>query len=93
VNRIAKSQGIAVFSAVFIGNVAAYVMTAYQLALAHPSDGIVMTSFIEFFNIFAVTQVSLGVIEGLLSVVAINLVKSLNFGEPARLGTNRVMME
>lgn len=93
VNKIAKHQGIAVFSAVFIGNVAAYMMTAFQLALAHPSEGIVMASFIEFFNIFAVTQVSLGVIEGLLSVVAITLVKSMNFGEPAGLGTIRVSME
>lgn len=93
VRKLGGHQGFAVFSAVLIGNIASYAMTAFQLALAHPSNGIVTTSFQEFFNIFAVTQISLGIVEGLLSVAALNLVKYLNLGEVKAFGSYNALMD
>lgn len=58
-----------VFVAAFLANLATYIVTALQLALAYPTGGNVMTSFITFFGIFAVTQIPLAVVEGVLFVM------------------------
>lgn len=64
VNRL-----VGVFLAAMLGDFATYCITSVQLGLAHPSPvGGVMASVTEFLGIFAVTQVPLAVIEGLLTV-------------------------
>ena len=61
---------------------ATYVVTSFQLALAYPSaDGGVMASFIRFGMVFAVTQVPLAIIEGLLTTVIMNILDKYNAKE------------
>jgi cobalt/nickel transport system permease protein len=58
-----------VFVVAFLADLATYVMTAFQLALAYPTAGSVLTSFETFFGIFAITQIPLAVVEGVLFVM------------------------
>lgn len=61
---------IAVFAAATLGDLATYVTTSIQLALAFPAPvGGVMKSFIGFSGIFAITQVPLAIIEGLVTML------------------------
>ncbi|HWQ77462.1 MAG TPA: energy-coupling factor ABC transporter permease, partial [Anaerovoracaceae bacterium] len=70
-----KSVGI--FLAASVGDLFTYCVTAFQLALAHPAEvGGFSASFAEFLAIFAVTQVPLAVIEGLLAVVVMKGLES-----------------
>lgn len=55
-----------VFVTAFLADLATYVTTAVQLALAYPTEGSVWASFTTFFEIFAVTQIPLAVAEGVL---------------------------
>jgi len=61
---------IAVFAAATLGDLATYVTTSIQLALAFPAPvGGVLKSFIGFSGIFAITQVPLAIIEGLVTML------------------------
>jgi|GEM_PF-169512 len=71
-----KNKALAVFLAAALGDLATYVVTSIQLALAYPSpQGGVVASFIKFGAVFAVTQVPLAVIEGLLTNVVMNILE------------------
>jgi cobalt/nickel transport system permease protein len=71
-NKMNIPKAAAVFLAASISDLFTYCVTAFQLALAHPAEvGGFSASFVEFLGIFAVTQVPLAVIEGLLAVVVI----------------------
>lgn len=73
--NVPKSVGI--FLAASVSDLFTYCVTAFQLALAHPAEvGGFGASFAEFLAIFAVTQVPLAVIEGLLAVVVIKGLES-----------------
>lgn len=73
-------RSIAVFFAASLGDLATYVTTSFQLALTYPSEtGGVVASFLKFAGIFAVTQVPLAIVEGLLTVVLVNIV--LEYGK------------
>ncbi|MBF0555980.1 MAG: energy-coupling factor ABC transporter permease [Nitrospirae bacterium] len=64
---------LSVFLAAALGDLATYVVTAFQLALAFPSEsGGVAGSFIKFLAVFAVTQVPIAVAEGILTVLVYN---------------------
>ena len=64
------SKHVGVFLATGLSDLFTYSVTAFQLALAHPSEvGGFQASFVEFLGIFAGTQVPLAFIEGLLAVV------------------------
>jgi cobalt/nickel transport system permease protein len=63
------SPSIGVFAAVAVSDLATYVTTAVQLALAFPTNGSVLTSFGTFFAIYAITQIPLAIAEGLLAVL------------------------
>ena len=61
---------IAVFLACSLGDLATYVVTSIELALAFPAQtGGVLTSFKAFATIFAITQVPLAIIEGAITVL------------------------
>lgn len=60
-----------VFVGVAMANLATYVTTATQLALAYPEGGFV-EAWGRFLGIFAVTQVPLAVVEGLVGVLLLN---------------------
>jgi cobalt/nickel transport system permease protein len=58
-----------VFIVAFLADIVTYVTTAFQLALAYPTNGSVLASFTTFFDIFAITQIPLSIAEGVLMVL------------------------
>ena len=76
---------VAVFLAAFLGDALTYCVTSVQLGLAHPSaTGGFMASTTEFLGIFAMTQLPIAIIEGLLTVL---VVMALEKSAPAELAT------
>ncbi|MBG9979513.1 energy-coupling factor ABC transporter permease [Facklamia sp. DSM 111018] len=76
-----------IFLAAALGDLMTYVATSIQLALAHPSAvGGVMESFTKFASVFAVTQVPIAIIEGILTVVVIMSLESVAKSELTLLG-------
>jgi cobalt/nickel transport system permease protein len=74
--KLKANNKVNVFIAVASGSMLTYCITAAQLAFAHPSaDGGVVESLVKFLAIFAVTQIPLSVIEGLLSVLIISVIE------------------
>lgn len=67
-------RGYIVFLASAFGNLATYCVTATQLAIAfpYPATGFV-GSLIKFLSVFAVTQIPLAIVEGLLTSIVYNL--------------------
>lgn len=61
---------VTVFFAAFLGDLATYCVTSLQLAMAYPSAvGGVGASIVQFMSVFAVTQIPLAIIEGILTVI------------------------
>ncbi|MDV0445518.1 Cobalt transport protein CbiM [Methanimicrococcus sp. At1] len=60
---------ITIFLAAFIADLATYIMTSFQLALAFGLE-----TLPEFLGIFALTQIPLAVLEGLIIVVAVKFI-------------------
>ncbi len=69
--KMCLNRSMAVFVATFVCNIFIYGTTSIQLALAFPGDSFLASS-IKFLTIFAVTQIPLAVIEGLLTVMIFN---------------------
>ncbi|MEI6986624.1 MAG: energy-coupling factor ABC transporter permease [Rhodospirillaceae bacterium] len=71
---IGVPQAVSVFLAAMLGALATYCVTACQLALAFPdpTSGVI-GALSKFLIIFAVTQIPLAIIEGLITVVAVNI--------------------
>jgi len=81
------SKKIGIFLAASVGDLATYIVTAGQLALAFPDPvGGFGVSFIKFVGVFAVTQIPLAVCEGLLSVVVYNTLANYTEQGLATLG-------
>jgi cobalt/nickel transport system permease protein len=75
-------RGLAIFLAASLGDLATYLTTSFQLAIAFPSEtGGVTASLIKFMSIFAITQIPLAIIEGLLTVIIFNAIASYNKNE------------
>lgn len=84
--RANGSQRLAVFSAAALADLATYVVTSIQLALAFPAEtGGVLASFAKFASIFAFTQIPLAISEGLLTVLVWNWLQSYNAKELSQL--------
>lgn len=68
------NKGFVVFLAASLGNLMTYVVTATQLAMAFPDpvSGL-LGSLISFLGVFAVTQIPLAIIEGIITVIVFNL--------------------
>lgn len=80
--KIGMSFSWAVFLAASLGDLATYVVTSIQLALAFPSEvGGFLASFIKFSGIFAVTQIPLAISEGILTVVIMSFLQKYNVAE------------
>lgn len=74
VGWLGARQAFGVFLAAMLGDLATYCVTACQLALAFPDPASGFTgSVTKFLSIFAITQIPLAVIEGLITVVAVNI--------------------
>ncbi|KIL74600.1 energy-coupling factor ABC transporter permease [Pseudobacillus badius] len=76
----------AVFLAAFLGDLGTYTLTSLQLALAFPAEiGGVLASFMKFAGIFSLTQVSLALCEGILTVIVMNWLLKYNTNELKQL--------
>jgi len=88
------SERIGIFTAAFLCDLFTYVVTSVQLAFAHPAaDGGITVSIIKFLSVFAVTQIPLAVIEGLLTVVVFNILSSYAIDEMKGLGFLKFTLE
>lgn len=66
---------LAVFLAASLGNLATYVITSIQLAIAFPDPvGGFAASAAKFMSIFALTQIPLAIVEGIITVMVFNLI-------------------
>lgn len=77
IKKLNGPQWLGVFLAAALGDLATYVVTSIQLALAFPAEvGGFAASFIKFSGIFAVTQIPLAISEGILTVIIFNAIAS-----------------
>lgn len=77
-----KNKKAAVFLAAMFGDLATYLITSVQLALAFPATtGGILMSFVKFFSIFAITQIPLAIIEGILTVVIFEFIENYSSKE------------
>lgn len=69
----------AVFFAVMLGDWATYLATSIQLALAHPDlhQGF-WGAFVKFISVFGITQIPIAIVEGLLTVMLMNILVKTN---------------
>ncbi len=79
-------MAVGVFLAAMLGDLATYCVTACQLALAFPDA---VSGFggalAKFLTIYAVTQVPLAIIEGLITVIAVNVLMQVSRDELSAL--------
>lgn len=66
-----KNKKIGMFLGALLGNFATYVVTAFQLAMVFHSGDFIATLG-KFLSVFAVTQVPLGIVEGIFTVLLFN---------------------
>ncbi len=72
-SALGASIAVAVFFAAALGDLATYVTTSAQLALAYPDPASgVMGAALKFGGIFAITQIPLAIAEGLVTFVVMN---------------------
>ncbi|BBZ02460.1 cobalt transport protein CbiM [Mycolicibacterium chitae] len=77
----------AVFALAFVADLVTYIVTSVQLALAFPAaEGGIAESFAEFLAVFAVTQVPLAIVEGLITVVVVRVLIQVASSELVNLG-------
>lgn len=77
----------AVFLATALGDLFTYIITSIQLGIAHPSlEGGVSASIGNFIGIFALTQIPLAIIEGIISVVVMIGLETYAKSELSELG-------
>jgi cobalt/nickel transport system permease protein len=80
-----------VFLTAFVADLATYLITTTQLALAFPDpvSGL-MGSWLKFAGIFAITQIPLAVGEGILTVLIFNALQTTAPAELKELGLQEV---
>lgn len=82
IRGLSGSLAVAVFFAAMLGDLATYVTTSVQIALAFPDPASGFSgALIKFTSIFAFTQIPLAIIEGLLTVIIINLLTQYSRSE------------
>ena len=78
---------VSVFLAAAIGDLFTYCVTSFQLALAYPSEvGGILASVKKFLAIFAVTQVPIAIIEGILTVLIVMALEKYGEEELQEIG-------
>lgn len=86
-SKAGVSKSVGIFLAACLGDLFTYCVTAVQLSLAHPAEvGGFTASLVEFLGIFAVTQIPLAIIEGLVAVVVMKGLESFAQPELRELG-------
>ncbi|HIJ80166.1 MAG TPA: energy-coupling factor ABC transporter permease [Desulfuromonadales bacterium] len=84
---IGLPTGLSVFMAALLADMATYVTTSLQLALAFPDPaGGFAASLVKFLGIFAVTQIPLAIGEGILTVLMYSYIQKHSGNELSALG-------
>ncbi|HNY30400.1 MAG TPA: energy-coupling factor ABC transporter permease [Fibrobacteria bacterium] len=75
--RCGWGEGVVLFLAAALSDLATYLTTAFQLAIAFGGDrGGFFAAFPKFVGIFALTQVPLAIAEGMLTVFVVRLART-----------------
>lgn len=69
--KLGVNRFVAIFLAAALGDLFTYCVTSFQLAIAYPSDGGILISAAKFLGVFAPTQLPLGILEGVITVLVI----------------------
>ena len=77
---------VAVGLACGLGDLFTYCVTSVQLALAHPGQAGILASLTEFLSIFALTQIPLAIVEGILSAIVVMMLESFAKPELREIG-------
>lgn len=85
--RVTGSTSAAIFTAMFCADLATYVTTSAQLAVAFPDPATgLLGSLAKFLGVFALTQIPLAVAEGLVGILVFRVLRSVATPELVRLG-------
>lgn len=80
--RLSGRNKVGIFLAAALGDIATYIVTAIQLAIAHPAEvGGISASLVKFLSIFAITQIPLAIAEGILTVIIFNIIEKYSQNE------------
>lgn len=85
--KLKINRMVGVFLGACLGDLFTYCVTSFQLGLAYPSQvGGVGASVVKFLGIFAITQVPLAIIEGILTAVVVMILESYAKQELTEIG-------
>ena len=84
--KLRVNRMVSVGAACALGDLFTYCVTAGQPAPAHPGEGGVAAATVEFMGIFALTQVPLAIVEGILSAIVVMVLGSLAKPELREVG-------
>ena len=84
--KLKVNRMVSVGIACALGDLFTYCVTSVQLALAHPGQEGVLSSMAQFMGIFALTQVPLAIVEGILSAIVIMMLESFAKPELREIG-------
>ncbi|AKK02910.1 energy-coupling factor ABC transporter permease [Corynebacterium epidermidicanis] len=82
------SESVAIFCAAFFGDLATYVTTAIQLAVAHHATGFT-SSAVTFLALYAPTQIPLAIVEGIVTVLIFGSLRKIATSELRILGFHK----
>lgn len=75
VSKLSVPRRSGIFLAAFFSNISIYLFTSFQLALAFQSETSGLTdNLIKFLSVFAVTQLPLAVVEGIITLFVFQLI-------------------
>ncbi len=83
--KLRLNKKAAIFLGAALGNLFTYCVTSFQLALAH-NDGSIWNALAKFAGIFALTQIPLAIVEGLLTVIVVMGLENYAKPELSELG-------
>jgi cobalt/nickel transport system permease protein len=87
VGRLGGGLEVSIFAAMALSDLATYCMTSVQLGLAFPDpESGVVGAVAKFLSIFAVTQIPLAIVEGLLGVLLFRILRDVARPELISLG-------
>ena len=84
--KLKVNRMVSVGIACALGDLFTYCVTSVQLALAHPGQEGVLSSMAQFMGVFALTQVPLAIVEGILSAIVIMMLESFAKPELREIG-------
>lgn len=86
-SKLRVHRDIGVFLALMFADMATYLTTSFQLALAFPDEAAgLVGAFAKFAGVFALTQVPLSIVEGLVGVLVFRVLTDVAAPELQRLG-------